>query len=144
MTECCVDACVAVKWALETEPFSDKAKALLRQLGTSGTRLIAPPIFPSKVDSVIRRMVFDGDMIVTEAKNAYRILDEAAVEIVDMPEIRQRAREIAEQFNERYVYDATYAALAELRKCDFWTADKRFYDTVKTALTFVKYLGGYP
>ena len=59
-------------------------------------------------------------------------------------QIRQRAREIAEQFNQPTVYDATYAALAELRGCDFWTADKLFYDAVKKVLTFVKYLPDYP
>lgn len=30
--------------------------------------------------------------------------------------VRQRAREIAEQFNQRFVYDATYAALGCLKK----------------------------
>jgi len=42
------------------------------------------------------------------------------------------------------VYDATYAALAELRGCEFWTADKAFDDAVKAALPFVKYLPDYP
>jgi len=28
--------------------------------------------------------------------------------------------------------------------CEFWTADKVFYDTVKAVLTFVKYLPDYP
>lgn len=37
-----------------------------------------------------------------------------------------------------------YAALAELRGCEFWTADKVFYDAVKAVLSFVKYLPDYP
>ena len=37
-----------------------------------------------------------------------------------------------------------YTALAELRGCEFWTADKVLYDAVKTALPFVKYLFDYP
>jgi predicted nucleic acid-binding protein len=57
--------------------------------------------------------------------------------------MRQRSREIAKQFNQRKVYDATYAALAELRNCDLWTADKAFYEAVKDALSFVKYLPNY-
>ena len=60
------------------------------------------------------------------------------------PQMRQRAREIARQFNQRKVYDATYAALAELRGCEFWTADKVFYDAVKAGLPFVRYLPDYP
>jgi hypothetical protein len=44
----------------------------------------------------------------------------------------------------RVVYDATYAVLAELRGCEFWTADRVFYDAVKATLGFVKYLPDYP
>lgn len=144
MTEYCVDASIAVKWAVTGEPFRAKARAFLRDAGVSGTRLIAPPIFTSEVDSAIRKRVFDGKMTANEARKAYVILDATPVEIVDIPGVRQRAREIAELFNQRFVYDATYAALAELRGCEFWTADKTFYDVVKMALTFVKYLPNYP
>ncbi len=37
-----------------------------------------------------------------------------------------------------------YAALAELHGCEFWTADKVFYEAVKAVLPFVKYLPDYP
>ena len=144
MTEHCVDASIAVKWAVKGEPFRAKARAFLRDAGVSGIRLIVPPIFISEADSAIRKRVFDGEMIANEARKAYAILDTAPVEVVDMSGVRQRAREIAEQFNQRFVYDAMYAALAELRGCEFWTADKTFYGAVKAALTFVKYLPDYP
>lgn len=78
------------------------------------------------------------------ADQTFTLLDSAPVVLVTHPRMRQRAREIARQFNQRKVYDATYAALAELRGCDFWTADKAFYDAVKAGLTFVKYLPDYP
>ena len=39
--------------------------------------------------------------------------------------------------------DAVYAALAELRGCEFWTADKVFHDAVAGELAFVKYLADY-
>ncbi|MBT9159655.1 MAG: hypothetical protein DDT27_01164 [Dehalococcoidia bacterium] len=39
---------------------------------------------------------------------------------------------------------ATYAALAQLHSCEFWTADKTFYEVVKSALSFVRYLPDYP
>lgn len=144
MTEQCIDASIAVKWAVKDEPFRSKTHELLRDAGINGIRLIAPPIFISEIDSVIRKRVFDKKMIAIEAQKAYAILDLAPVEIVNILCVRQRAREIAEQFNQRFVYDATYAALAELRNCEFWTADKTFYDEVKTKLTFVKYLPDYP
>jgi predicted nucleic acid-binding protein len=144
MTGRCVDASVAVKWAVKGEPYRAKARALLRDSGKLGITLIAPPSFTSEVDSAVRKRVFFKRMIPAEAKKAYAILDAIPVQVVDLPGVRQRAREIAEQFNQKSVYDSTYAALAELRDCEFWTADKAFYDAVKAALPFVKYLADYP
>ena len=54
------------------------------------------------------------------------------------------ARAIARQFDQPRIYDSLYAALAELHGCEFWTADKRFYDAVTLNLAFVKYLPHYP
>ena len=70
-------------------------------------------------------------------------LDNAGVQIIYDPRVKERARQIARQLNQRCVYDSTYAALAELRGCEFCTADKAFYDAVKAVLTFVKYLPDY-
>ena len=106
--------------------------------------LISPPFFESEADTAIRKRVYDGRLSLTDAEKAFVGLDKVTVRVFTHPNLRQRAREIAEQFNLRTVYDATYAALAELRGCEFWTADKVFYDAVKAVLTFVKYLPDYP
>ena len=106
--------------------------------------MIAPPIFESELDSIICRRVFEGRLTLSEAHLAYSVLDNMPVQITAHPDLRKRAREIAEQFNQKHVYDSTYAALAELRGCEFWTADKAFYDAVKAALPFAKYLPDYP
>lgn len=60
MTERCVDASIAVKWAVKGEPFRAKALAFLRDAGIRGIRLIAPPIYTSEADSAICKRVFDG------------------------------------------------------------------------------------
>lgn len=101
MTERCVDASIAVKWAVRREPFRAKARLLLSDAGATGIRLIAPPPFASEVDSAIRKRVFDRRMSAAEAQKAYAILDAAPVEIVDLAGVRQRARKIAEEFNQR-------------------------------------------
>ena len=141
MKEACVDASVAVKWVLKNETLRSEAFTLLRKAQADSVRFIAPPLFASEVDSVVRKRVFAGIMGAGEAKKAYICLDAAPVQIIDMPGVRRKAREIAEQFRQPYVYDATYAALAQLRNCEFWTADRKFYDAVKSALPYVKFLG---
>ncbi len=143
MTERCVDASVVVKLVLRGEPHRAVARRLLRESAAIGMSLIAPPIFPSEIDSVIRSRVYSGRLSQGNAHWAYAVLDRAPIQIGTHPKLRRRAREIAEQFNQRTVYDATYAALAELRGCEFWTADKNFYEAVKAALSFVRYLPEY-
>lgn len=143
MSELCIDASVVVKLVLKGEPYRVTARRLLRNCMANNVTFIAPPFFESDVDTVICKRVHDGKLSLADAKKAFAGLDKVTVQLLTHPNLRQRAREIAEQFNLRTVYDATYAALAELRGCEFWTADKVFYDAVKAVLTFVKYLPDY-
>ena len=144
MSERCIDASVIVKLALKGEPHRVTSRRLVRESTAAGIELIAPPLFESEVDTVICKRVVAGKLSLKDAHKAYSVLDRAPVQIVTHPYLRQRARDIAERFNLPTVYDATYTALAELRGCEFWTADKAFYDTVRAVLTFVKYLPDYP
>jgi predicted nucleic acid-binding protein len=143
MNERCVDASLIVKLALEDETHSAAARHLVRQSVADGIRLIAPPIFTAEIDSVIRRCVCTGRLSQSDAREAYAVLDRAPVQIVTHPELRGRAREIAGEFNQRTVYDSTYAALAEIQGCEFWTADKALCDAVRLGLPFVKHLADY-
>jgi predicted nucleic acid-binding protein len=144
MPELCVDANIAIKWFIKGEFMRHKALKLLSESVTNGITLIAPPMFESETDSIIQTRIFENRVTWDIADKTYKLLDNAPVAIVTHPLMRQRSREIAKQFNQRKVYDATYAALAELRNCDLWTADKAFYEVVKYALSFVKYLPNYP
>jgi predicted nucleic acid-binding protein len=139
----CVDASVAVKLVLKGETHRAAARKLMSESIRAGIELIAPPIFPAEVDSVIRRRVHDGLLDLAKGKAAQALLDQAPVQIRTHPELRRRAREIAERFNQRMVYDATHAALAELSGGEFWTADKVFHDAVHRELKFVRLLPDY-
>jgi predicted nucleic acid-binding protein len=83
-------------------------------------------------------------MTLSETDTALARLAAIGVQIVTHPDMVKRARHMARQANQPKIYDSLYAALAELRGCEFWTADKTFYDAVKAALSFVKYLPDYP
>ena len=137
-------ASVILKLVLGGDSYRRQARQLVRDAASSNSSLIAPPFFASEVDSVIRRRVHDGRLSITQARQAYALLDRAPVRLVAPPGLRHLAREWAERFAQRTVHDATYAALAQLRGCDFWTADRSFFDAVTPALPFVKYLPNYP
>lgn len=86
---------------------------------------------------MIQEEVFLKHVSFAEANSALQALERAGVQIFHDPRVKERARQIARRFNQRRVYDATYAALAQLRDCEFWTADRAFYEVVKSGLRFV-------
>jgi len=61
MSKRCVDASVIVKLAIKGEPHRVQARRLVWESTRDGIDLIAPPLFPSEVDTAIRKRVSEGD-----------------------------------------------------------------------------------
>ena len=144
MPERCGDASVAIKWVVKREPLQDKARKFLQESLVGGITLIAPPLFEYETESVIQTKIVRGAATIADADLALQALTAVRVQLITHPDMVKRARALARQFNQPKIYDSLYAALAELRGCEFWTADKTFYDTVEGKLPFVKYLAHYP
>lgn len=142
-TEVCVDASLAVK-VVVTEPDSDKADSLFNEWANGGQQLVAPAFFKVETDSILRqKVVLRKELTSEQAEAAFAKLQALPIQQVSVSGQRQRAWEIATEFGHATVYDATYLALAELRGCEFWTADERLFNQVKDQLPFVKWLGNY-
>jgi predicted nucleic acid-binding protein len=144
MLELCIDASVAVKWVLRDEMWRKKARKLLFDSIKSDIMLIAPPLFEYETESVLQERLYSGKLTITEVNVAIEKLNSVGVQVINHTGMIKCARNIARSFNQPKIYDSLYAALAELRGCEFWTADKAFYDAVKSTLLFVKYLPDYP
>ncbi len=142
MNRVCFDASAACAFALNDEPYHAQAIALVSDLAQRNARIIAPPLFLCECDSVIRLRIFKGALNREGASQAREIIALLAVAIDDAA-IYDRAFEIACLYNQPRTYDATYAALAEARGVELWTADERFYNAVGGALPFVKFIGTY-
>ncbi len=141
--ETVLDASGAAAFALADEKHHKAARACLTALGAQGTVFIAPPLFESEIDSILRRRVYLETLTTQAASAALRIVDALQVRIVYDVGTRALARAIAEQINQVRVYDSTYAALAQARGCDLWTADERFYNSAGAALSFVRFVGNF-
>jgi predicted nucleic acid-binding protein len=144
MPKRCIDASVAIKWVIKDEPWRKKARRFLRDSTAIGFNLVAPPLFEYEIESVLQWLLQSGKLTVVEADEAITRLAVIGVQFVAHPDMVTRARAIARQFNQPKIYDSLNAAVAELHGCEFWTADKAFYDVVKTTLPFVKYSPDYP
>jgi len=143
MPERCLDVSVALKWVLKGEVWCEKAREFLLDSIEADFTLIAPPLYEYEFESVLQQKLYSGVLTVDEVDIALTKLDAIDVKIIAHPSMVKRAREIARHFKQPVIYDSLYAALAELRSCEFWTADKSFYNAVTPALSFVKYLPHY-
>jgi len=114
--------------------------ALFDEWAKDGTQLIAPTFFGVETHSILRQKV-RRELTVEQADLAFTKLQALPVQETFMPGQRQRAWEITKDFGLTTVYDTTYLALAELRGCEYWTAEEKLFKQVKDKLTFVKWLG---
>lgn len=60
---------------------------------------------------------------------------------VDSAQDVLRAVELASDLGLPAVYDAHYLALAERMGCELWTADERLWNSVRTSLSWVRWIG---
>ncbi len=142
------DASAALAFAFQDEPKHAEAVALVRALASQNVTLCAPALFAYEVDSVIRLRVWKGTLSEAEAATARAIVSALAVEIEYDEGDRARAFQIARDYEQPRVYDASYAAHAGARGLELVTTDKPFFEAVngtkkpKTAppLSFVRLL----
>lgn len=107
--------------------------------------MVAPPLFRAEVTSTIRRWLHAGTIDEEYAREAVRRALRFPVEPAnDFDELYLRAFDIATKLQQSRSYDALYLALAEFRKCDFWTADKRFVNAASRDFPNVRFIADFP
>lgn len=143
INEVVIDASLAVNFVLPTYSYHGQVRRLFEEWEKHGVILAAPHLFEAESDSGIRRLVHLKKISASTGAMAQSILEALSVRLIYNRNARKRARQIAEQFNQSRIYDATYASLAEVRRCIFWTADEKFFNAVSETLTFVKFIGNY-
>ncbi len=137
-----IDASVAVKWPI-TEPYTIEARALRDYALRQAIPLIAPALFGYEVTSVLKRKVSEGLLTLADAQLALTgILAIVQLRPFSRP-LALRVLEISDLVRQRLAYDAQYVAFAQQLGCDFWTADKNFYDDARTAFPQVQWIGTY-
>ena len=130
-----VDASLAVKWLVDEED-SDIARALQRQWELDGVQLAALPLLYNEVANTLLRKILKRELTEEGAVERMRHFATLAIEYIDFPEFHPRSIQLALRTGHPAAYDPSYLALAEHLECEFWLADKKFYDRAHPA--------GYP
>ena len=140
----CVDASVAVQ-IVTPEEHSQQADMLWAGWLHRDLRPIAPPVFPYEVCSVLRqKAALRGEFSPQEEKEALEVFLSLGVSILSPSGHLKKAWELAKELGLPTVYDTAYLALAQMEGCDFWTADRRFYNAAHSRFGSVRWLGNYP
>jgi predicted nucleic acid-binding protein len=140
MIQVVVDASLAIKWVIP-EVHQTEALSLIATWNADGVDVIAPGWFACEIANVLFQRMRRGDLNLSDAQLALGAIV-AKVRSRDVePAVAMRAMEIASLFGLRASYDAQYLALAEQFGCELWTADDKFWNTVKTVYPRVKWVG---
>lgn len=137
-----VDASLAIKWVLN-EPYADKALAIASKWATAGIKPVAPCLLLVEATNVLHRRAVLGHISASQAQQLLTGFLNMGIEVRESPQIHLRALELAQELQMPAVYDIHYLALADIMECDLWTADERFFNSVKERQPRVKWLGEF-
>ena len=111
-----IDASLAIKWVID-EPGTKEALSLRRH------RLLAPDLLSIECANILWKKVRRRELSEDEALIAARLLARADIELEPMRTLLEPAMKLALALDHA-AYDCVYLALAQLRGCDFVTADE--------------------
>lgn len=136
----CVDASLILR-TLVPEPLSEQAQALLARWRREQATLIAPALLAFEVTATLRRYVHFKRMAPSQGERAFAQFRGLDIRLSHRKALFPLAWQLANRFNRPTAYDTAYLALAQLDRCDFWTADEKLYNSVKDALPWVHWIG---
>jgi predicted nucleic acid-binding protein len=137
-----VDASLAVKWVL-SEPYAEQALAIAKDWAARDIRPTAPWLLLVEVSDVLHRRTLLGQISPLQAHELATAFLGLGIEIRESPQLHIRALELALELQQPAIYDTHYLALAEILDCDLFTADERFFNSVKERQPRVKLLGEF-
>jgi predicted nucleic acid-binding protein len=137
-----VDASLAVKWVLK-EPHAEQGLALAEEWAVARTRPSAPCLLLVEATNVLHRRAMLGHISFSQARQLLAGLLDMGIEIRESPQIHFRAMELDQELQRPAVYDTHYLALADILDCDLWTADERFFNSVKKRQPRLRWLGEF-
>lgn len=140
----CVDASVAAKWILQEEDWAMQAGTLLGATLPAGEPIVAPPLLPFAITTILRRRLKAATPVSLE--RVLYLLEEFSrlpIELRNPPGMHRRALILASEYGVPATYDAHYLALAERLDCVLWTDDRGLLRLVGDRLPFVRAIGDY-
>jgi predicted nucleic acid-binding protein len=125
-----VDASFVLRLIL-SGPQQATCRDLMAEWARDGIALCAPTLWLYEITSALCKVVRLGELTTEEAQQALALVHGLGVQVVPPDEFQtRRAFEWTMRLQRAAAYDSFYLALAEARRCELWTADKRLCHAV--------------
>ena len=135
----CIDANFIVR-LVNSESANSAFLILWEKWQNNETIVVAPTLFYYEVTNALYRMVKAGMITSEQVKES--LTDALSFNIIlygnlQLPNLHQEAINLANKFNLPASYDSHYLALAQSLNCQFYTGDKRLYNSVKNQISWI-------
>lgn len=137
-----IDASVALKWQFEDEEASNMAMVFLEDFIDGKIDLISPTLFPYEILNAIN-VAINRKRIKEEAGyKAIHYINSLGVELRSLDDLIGSVFNMARRYG-LSPYDCAYMVLAEKEKCEFFTGDKKLFNSMKNRPAWMKWIGDY-
>ncbi len=138
-----INASLAVK-AVLPNPLRDSCRRILKILFQERFELLAPALWAYETTSAVCKAIRLGDLTPDEGRRALAQIQRLGVRLCSPdPGETQDAFEWTLYLKRAAAYDSYYLALAEAQQCDFWTADRRLFNSVSFHHPWVRTVPGH-
>lgn len=137
-----LDATVALKWQFEDEEVTSAAMALLEDFVEGKIELITPTLFSYEILSAINVAINRRRIEEEAGYRALNYITSLGIELRNFDNLIEPTFYMARRYG-LSSYDCAYMALAEKEKCDFFTGDKKLFNSLRNHLPWIKWIGDY-
>ncbi|MCY7391412.1 MAG: type II toxin-antitoxin system VapC family toxin [Leptolyngbyaceae cyanobacterium CAN_BIN12] len=136
MTAICVDASFIIR--LVTQPSGTSTYlSLWEQWLANDAEIIAPSLLYYEVSNGLYKYVVANMTTLEESTQFLQAALTLPITLYHDASLYQKGHSLADELNLPATYDAHYLALSEHLNAEFWTRDRRLYNTVRSRLHWV-------
>lgn len=132
----CVDANLVVL-LLSTGSLALQIRELWNQWLESNYTIVAPNLIYYELSNALHRSAVAGQIAPEEADQALAEAMNLNITLYGDAELHREAFTLARSLRLSATYDAHYLAVAQRLECEFWTADRRLYNSVQASLPWI-------
>jgi predicted nucleic acid-binding protein len=136
MTTICVDASFMIRLVTKP-PIASPYLALWKQWIASGVDIVAPSLLFYEMVNGLYRQVLANNLLPEDAEQLLQAALMFPIRFCQDNSLHQRAYSLAQELNLSATYDAHYLALSEQLSAEFWTCDRRLFNTVQATLSWI-------